>query len=53
MNAERLLLPPLTDEEREAYRMPTERDFYDQADIDYERDRQEELDGAPEPTQTN
>lgn len=35
---------PLTNEERRAYRMPERRDFYDEADEAYERDRQEELD---------
>lgn len=36
--------PPLTQEERDYYRMPERRDFYDGADAAYERDRQEELD---------
>jgi len=44
MNTQRPLQPPLTQEEREHYRMPERRDFYDEADVAYEQDRQEELD---------
>lgn len=44
MNKERPTLPPLTQEERDSYRMPERRDFYDEADHRYEEQRQEEAD---------